>query len=240
MSVIEAFVTNLGKYNEGDLVGEWLKLPAETKDVQALLQRIGVDGRRYEEIFITDYETEIDGLYDHLSEYESLDGLNYLASLLDDLDEGEREKFEAALAYGDYTGSLKDLINLSQNLDCYEFYPDISDEDDLGRYLIDELGSLEVPEYLENYFDYEAYGRDSSLENGGVFANGGYVVNNGDSFTEYFDGREIPEEYRVFAYPQEERKPSILETIKRFQEANRDSPAPAAERHRPADSHDER
>lgn len=240
MSVIEAFVTNLGKYNEGDLVGEWLKLPAETKDVQALLQRIGVDGRRYEEIFITDYETEIDGLCDHLSEYESLDGLNYLASLLDDLDKGEREKLEAALAYGDYTGSLKCLINLTQNLDCYEFYPDISDEDDLGRYLIDEMGSLEVPEYLENYFDYEAYGRDASLEDGGVFAGSGYVVNNGDSFTEYFDGREIPEEYRVFAYPQEERKPSILETIKRFQEATRDTPAPAAERHRPAASHDER
>ena len=239
MSAIEAFVTNLGKYNEGELVGEWLKLPADTEDVQTLLKRIGVDGRRYEEIFITDYETEIDGLYDHLSEYASLDELNYLASLLDEMEEDGKKKFEATLAYGDYTGSLKDLINLSQNLDCYEFYPDISDEDDLGRYLIDEMGSLEVPEYLENYFDYEAYGRDVSLEDGGTFTNDGYVVSNGESFSEEYDGRDIPEEYRIFAYPKEERA-SILETIKRFQEAQSNTPVQAPERHRPAAAHDER
>jgi len=239
MGVIEAYVTNLGKYNEGVLAGEWLKLPADTEDVQNLLKRIGVDGRRYEETFITDYETEIDGLYDHLSEYASVDELNYLASLLDEMNEGEREKFEAALAYGDYTGSLKDLINLSQNLDCYEYYPGVSDEDDLGRYLIDELGSLEVPEYLENYFDYEAYGRDVSLEDGGTFTNDGYVVSNGESFTEEYNGRDIPEEYRIFAYPKEER-PSILETLKRFQEVKNEAPTLPDEKHKPSAAHDER
>ena len=131
-----------------------------------------MDGVRYEEIFITDYETDISGLYDCLGEYESIDELNYLASMLDDMDEGEQAKFEAALSYGDYTGSLKDLINLAQNLDCYEYCPGISDEDDLGRYMIDEMGAMEVPEYLENYIDYEAYGRDVSLEDGGHFAEG--------------------------------------------------------------------
>ena len=25
----EAFITNLGKYNEGELIGEWLKFPTE-------------------------------------------------------------------------------------------------------------------------------------------------------------------------------------------------------------------
>ena len=37
--MIEAYVTNLGKYNEGHLQGEYLKLPATTEDVQALLFR---------------------------------------------------------------------------------------------------------------------------------------------------------------------------------------------------------
>ena len=62
--MIEAYVTNLGKYNEGELAGEFLKLPATTEEVQALLSRIGVDGVMYEETFITDYETDIPGLYD--------------------------------------------------------------------------------------------------------------------------------------------------------------------------------
>lgn len=29
----EAFVTNLGKYNEGMLVGEWLKLPTTEEEI---------------------------------------------------------------------------------------------------------------------------------------------------------------------------------------------------------------
>ena len=45
-SLFEAYITNLGKYNEGRLVGETLKFPATTEEVQALLKRIGVDGVR--------------------------------------------------------------------------------------------------------------------------------------------------------------------------------------------------
>ena len=51
-AILEAYVTNLGKYAEGQLVGETLKFPTTTEEVQALLKRIGVDGVRYEEIFI--------------------------------------------------------------------------------------------------------------------------------------------------------------------------------------------
>lgn len=41
-SLFEAYITNLGKYNEGRLVGETLKFPATTEEVQALLKRIGM------------------------------------------------------------------------------------------------------------------------------------------------------------------------------------------------------
>ena len=235
--MLEAFVTNLGRYNEGYLDGEFLKLPATTEDVQALLKRIHVDGIRYEEIFITDYETDVYGLHDCLGEYESIDELNYLVSLLDDMDTGEQTKFEAALSYGDYTGSLKDLINLAQNLDCYEYYPGISDEDDLGRFMIDETGAMEVPEYLENYIDYEAYGRDVSLEDGGAFTPNGYIVNNGDSFIEYYNGRDdLPEEHRIFAYPEPEK--SIRDTLRQYQQMIDAASLPVKYRHTPA--HEER
>ena len=43
MTVFEAYITNLGKYAEGQLVGETLKFPATTEDVQSLLKNIGVD-----------------------------------------------------------------------------------------------------------------------------------------------------------------------------------------------------
>ena len=49
-SLFEAYITNLGKYNEGELVGETLKFPTTTEEVQGLLKRIGVDGVRYHTI----------------------------------------------------------------------------------------------------------------------------------------------------------------------------------------------
>ena len=51
-ALLEAYITNLGKYAEGQLVGETLKFPTTAEEVQSLLKRIGVDGIRYEEIFI--------------------------------------------------------------------------------------------------------------------------------------------------------------------------------------------
>lgn len=43
-TLFEAYVTNAGKYSEGQLVGETLKFPTTAQEVEALLKRIGVDG----------------------------------------------------------------------------------------------------------------------------------------------------------------------------------------------------
>ena len=214
-AIFSAYVTNLGKYNEGQLVGEYLKFPTTTEEVQDLLKRIGVDGVRYEEIFITDYESSIDGLCRYMGEFESIDELNYLAALLDELSPDELAKFEAAVDAGEYTGSAKNLINLAQNLDCYELYPDVHDEDDLGRMYILEFGAMTVPEHLIDYIDYEAYGRDVRINDGGHFAPGGYVADNHSSFMELYTGRDdIPDEHRVFSMP----RLSIREQMAAFKE----------------------
>jgi len=236
--MIEAYVTNLGRYNEGYLDGEYLKLPASTEEVQALLKRIHVDGARYGEIFITDYKTGVSGLRDSLGEYESIDELNYLASLLDDMEEWELEKFEAAVDFGGYD-SAKDLINLAGNLDCFDFYSGIEDEEDLGRFYIEEMCTLDVPEHLEQYIDYEAYGRDMNMDEDGLFVNGGYVVRTGDSPTEHYSGRDdIPDEYRIFSFPKPE-KASIRETLKMYQQMI-DEKAPAVPRDKPSPAHEGR
>ena len=210
-----AFITNLGKYNEGALVGEWVKFPTTAEELKKVFERIGIGakddfGQTYEEWFITDYDCYVDGLYDLLGEYANLDELNYLASKLDNMSQDEYERFQAAMEIGDHTGSIHELINLTENLDCYDIYPDIYDHDDLGRYYIEELDAMQVPEHLRNYIDYEAYGRDIALEESGQFTDLGYVRDTGDSFHEYYDGERgsIPEEYRVMTFqddiPEEE------------------------------------
>ena len=199
----EAYITNLGKYNEGALVGEYLKFPTTAEEVQALLKRIGIDGVRYEEIFITDYDGYMPGLYAHFGEYESIDELNYLASLLSEMDQSELEKFEAVLETGEYSGSVKELINLTQNLDCFEFYSGITSEEELGRMYIQNFDAIPIPEHLIDYIDYEAYGRDVRINEGGSFSGNGYVFDNNSSFIEHYSDREdIPDEYRVFSMPE--------------------------------------
>ena len=211
-----AFITNLGKYNEGELVGEWVKFPTTAEEMKEVFKRIGIGqrddfGQPYEEWFITDYDCYVDGLYSKLGEYENLDELNYLASKLDEMDQGEYAQFQAGMEMGDHCGSLQEIINLTENLDCYEIYPNIEDYDDLGRYYIEELDAMQVPEHLQNYIDYEAYGRDVAMDENGSFTDQGYVRDTGDRFCEYYDGERgsIPDEYRVMAFqddlPEEEK-----------------------------------
>lgn len=250
-----AFITNLGKYNEGELVGEWVKFPTSPEQLQEVFQRIGIGqkddfGNVYEEWFITDYDCYVDGVYNLLGEYANLDELNYLAAKLDELSDGEYQQFQAAMEISDYTGSLQDLINLTDNLDKYELMPGIDDYDDLGRLFIDEYGSMEVPEHLKNYIDYEAYGRDIALEENGTFTDYGYVRDTYDRFTEYYDGNRenIPEEYRVMSAPEapepeqlrdnslkpaeQGKKPSVREALeaakKQAQDTAKKSPAKKA------------
>ena len=211
-----AFITNLGKYNEGELVGEWVKFPTTAEEMKEVFKRIGIGqrddfGQPYEEWFITDYDCYVDGLYDKLGEYENLDELNYLASKLDEMSDSEYAQFQAGMEMGDHCGSLQEIINLTENLDCYEVYPHIEDYDDLGRYYIDELEVMQVPEHLQNYIDYEAYGRDVAMDENGSFTDQGYVRDTGDRFCEYYDGERgsIPDEYRVMSFqddlPEEEK-----------------------------------
>ena len=220
----EAFITNLGKYNEGELVGEWVKFPTTSEELQKVFERIGIGskddfGNPYEEWFISDYDCYVDGLYEKLGEYENLDELNYLASKLDELDDHDYNHFQAAMQISDYTGSIKDVINLIDNLDKYEIYPGVERNADLGHYYIEELGMMEVPDYLADYIDYEAYGRDVAINEMGQFTDYGYVRDTQESFTEYYDGdrENIPDEYRVMDFMvsgEKERKTMNYETFK--------------------------
>ena len=204
---LQAFVTNLGKYNEGELVGEWVSFPVTLEELRAVLDRIGIGhpddfGVPYEEIFITDYDTDLYGVPGELGEYENLDKLNYLASRLEELTSHELDKYKAVLESADIPESgIDGLINLTFNLDRYDVYTDITDEEDLGRYYVEESGiyDTEAMGALANYIDYEAFGRDIALDEGGHFTDHGYIRDDYSSWEYEFDGEldSIPAEYRL-------------------------------------------
>lgn len=104
------------------------------------LKRIGIDGIHYEEYFLTDYESIIDGVPPFINEYSNLNELNYLADRLSELDDYDKVRYGAIAQVGDTIYSVKYLINLVDNLNCFDYLPDIDNEYDLGYYWAEESG----------------------------------------------------------------------------------------------------
>lgn len=149
MSGFRIFLTNLGKYNEGELVGKWVELPCD--DFNAELESIGVKKNSlYEEYFITDYENDWSV---QVGEYENLDTLNDLAQRLADIEnKGDKNWLRAFMeAYSD------DVEYALDNYENSEFYPSMTIEEVAVEFLNE---CFKIPEGLENYIDYEAYARD--------------------------------------------------------------------------------
>ena len=205
--ILSGYLSNLGKYTEGRPAGEWVTFPTTAEHLKEVFDRIGIDFKHYEEWHFTEFQSPIPGLAEHLSEYSHPDELNYLGKLLEMQFDDDREKFIAAIEYGDHADSLQDIINLAQNLDCYWIYPSVHNEEEYGRYLVDELEEPELPEEAKKYFMYEEYGRDASINDDGMFTEKGYIYNNRNTFTEWYDGRDVPEEYRVTPQPPQPERP---------------------------------
>lgn len=175
---LKGYLTNLGKYNEGTLIGKWITFPIDEDDLNEAFKEIGLNyiddegeeiNTGYEEYFFTDWEcdAEID-----LGEYESIEDMNEFAERLLEW-EGEEDKFAAACEYE----GIKYVLNTSP--DDWLLLENVNTDEDLGRYYAEEVGCIDFGgnEILERYFDYDAYGRDIRLEGHGIFTDYGWIEN---------------------------------------------------------------
>ena len=148
----KVFITNLGKYNEGELVGKWIDLPCA--NIEDELAEIGVEpGSTYEEYFITDYDNSFN--YE-VGEYESLWDLNELADKLEHVD------VDWLTAYMDETGeSLEEAIDNYENNSA--FYEGMTLRE-VAEDFLEDISTKDLSEFARRYFDYEAFARDLNIE----------------------------------------------------------------------------
>lgn len=161
MANIRIYIANLGKYNEGYLVGKWIDLPATEEELEALYVRIKVghynengeyeagyyeDGCFYEEVAIHDYEAEVSGL--KIGEYDNIARLNELAEEL------ENEELEVVEAIIEATGcDLEEAIGRT-DVGFYKGYT----KESFAREIIESC--YNIPDELLDYIDFERYAED--------------------------------------------------------------------------------
>lgn len=158
------YLTNLGAYNEGFLLGAYLHFPFDSDDLDAVYKAIYVGnefvdefGCSYEEYFITDYDAPFS-----IGEY--------------DFPQALAEKYDSLEEYIDYPDEVIRVIAGYQGERpiIHELFEGSTDEEKLGYVLVDE-GLIMVPEHLRNYIDYEAIGRDYAINVSGEFV-GEYFI----------------------------------------------------------------
>lgn len=222
--MLNVWIGNLGKYNEGELVGEWLELPVSKKELDTFLrEKVGLqltqeevekalteDGVCYEEYMINDYETD---LPIKVSEYSNLNMLNLLAMASEKVN-----NMEAVEAYIEYQGTddIEEIINVMLQEDNIPFYPyeenseNLSNEEKYGMSKAIWNGLDEILEkyYVTDCFDYEKYGMDDDVS---LYENG-YLENGacGDIDLHYYSLEEIKEELGYDEEESEEKKLRIV------------------------------
>ena len=149
MEQMRVYIANLGKYNEGELVGAWFTPPVDFDEVK---ERIGLNDE-YEEYAIHDYELPFE-----IDEYTPIEEINRLCSLAEELEGTPIGEVASEIQHA-FFNSFEEMV---EHVDDIVYYPDCADMSDVAYYLIEETGALgeEFPIHLQNYIDYEAYGRD--------------------------------------------------------------------------------
>lgn len=170
---MQIYVTNRGEYfQNGVLMGTWVKLPFPGEELESVPKSIGVEGHNY---FITDYETLLPNL--HISEHSNIVELNELAGQIEGLADHDYDKLAAVLEC-ESRMSIAEMLGVIEALDDFDLLADITTEEELGDYYLEDI-FYGINDTVLRYIDTQRLGRDIHLESGnGTFTSYGYLYDN--------------------------------------------------------------
>ena len=99
---------------------------------------------------------------------------NRLAQAVDRLLWDQRMKLGAVAAMAEPVNT-RQLRQLVENLDRFEFVPGVRSPEEYGRYLIRDSGYFAYDPNLEDFYDYEKYGLQQMAQEQGCFTEQGYL-----------------------------------------------------------------
>ena len=178
-AIIKGYITNLKKYNEGELIGKWIEFPVDDDELQQVLKEIGCcytdendteHNTEYEEFFFSDWDCEIP--FD-FGEYESISDVNDIAERVEPLKDYEQDALKVILE--EHTKNVEEALQIVEE-DRYITWWNCDCMADVAEAMAKEYGYLDgVPGHLQYYIDYERWGRDLDID--GIFLEGnGFFV----------------------------------------------------------------
>ncbi len=201
-------IGNRSRFEAGDPGGYWLDMPATKEQLHKAMQSVGITADNPQDFtirgFSDDPEKHIALPYDMVCAAD-VDELNFLAARIEQLDPAEIGKLNAALQQKNGLANIGQVIDFTYNVDFYVHIPEVHTYRDLGDYYLNQSGMVQMPEEWKGGIDLSTFGRNAAAQEKGAFTEYGYIVESGDEWERQFEGREVPEEYRIMSYPQPER-----------------------------------
>ena len=153
---------------------EWVQLPASRIKLERAMLRAGIASCGEMQILFSGsrFPDAVDCALDF--EHESLFELNRLCQTCAYFLDADFEKLGAVCQMAKPTCAAN-IRQMAENLDQFDFAPNVHTPEELGKYMIQQSGHYEYDENLEDFYNYGDYGVKRMLQEDGVFVDRGYV-----------------------------------------------------------------
>ena len=210
----EILIDSRSRFETGDPGGVWLPMPATAEQLHDAMESVGITADNPQDFFIHGFSCPEDK---HLAlPYDmvcsaGIDELNFLAARIGELDPAELMKLNALSQAPHGLETVSQMIDFTYNVDFY-VHIEARTFRELGDYYLNKSGMVQMPEEWKAGIDPAAFGKNAAEKEQGEFTEYGYIVASGDQWEPHFEGRGVPEEYRIMSYPQPPQRPDPEKT----------------------------
>ena len=157
---------------------EWVQLPASRIKLERAMLRAGIPSCGEMQILFSGsrFPDAVDCALDF--EQESLFELNRLCQICSNFKEQDLEKLGAVCQMAK-PACAANIRQLAENLDQFDFAPNVHTPEELGKYMIQQSGHYEYDENLEDFYNYGDYGVKRMLQELSLIHICGYVSYHG-------------------------------------------------------------
>lgn len=159
-----------------------LRFPAASDQIREAVSRLTKGMGESAPVHITEVRGSAGGMRRHVQNADlrnenDAQKINTLTAKIDSMPREKHRLFAAALEF-EHTTELDDTLRVADSLDQYELFPQISSDEDLGRFLVNTspvTGKFSFSEAARPYLDYAKIGAEQRAALGGAYTEYGFL-----------------------------------------------------------------